>query len=152
MMISRKGFRNSATWTDSIGQSHDFFERQSLIYVDFPLLITVTQDVGFFGFHGAIGPYIGTGIAGSIYDEDKIDGEKSETDNKISWGGTGGKDDFKHMDFGLTFGLGFAYKSFQLSFYYDLGLINISADTSNGLGIYNKVARISLGYIFGKID
>lgn len=152
IIITRKGFQQSNTWTDSIGQSHDFYEIKSLIYIDFPLLFTVSQDFGSFGLHGAIGPYLGTGIAGSIFDEDKIDGEKTETDIKISWGSTEGKDDFKHMDWGLTFGLGFEFKSFQLSFYYDLGLANISVVRENNLSIYNKVARISLGYIFGKIE
>jgi len=152
IMISRKGFQNSETWTDSIGQSHDFYEIQSLYYIDIPLTFTVSQDFGTFGIHGAIGPYIGIGIAGSIYEENKLDGVKSETDNKISWGGTAGKDDFKHLDWGFTFGLGVEIKSFQISFYYDLGMGNISVERENGLTIYNKVARISVGYIFGKIE
>ena len=152
IMISRKGFQNSETWTDSIGQFHDFYEIQSLYYIDIPLTFTVSQHFGSFGLHGAVGPYVGIGIAGSIYDEDKIDGVKSETDNKISWGVTEGKDDFKHMDWGFTFGMGVEIKSIQISFYYDLGMGNISVDRENGLTINNKVARISLAYIFGKIE
>lgn len=152
IMISRKGFQNSETNTDSIGQFHDFYEIQSLYYIDIPLTFTVSQHFGSFGLHGAVGPYVGTGIAGSIYDEDKIDGVKSETDTKISWGVTEGKDDFKHMDWGFTFGMGVEIKSIQISFYYDLGMGNISVERENGLCINNKVARISLAYIFGKIE
>ncbi len=152
IMISRKGFQNSETWTDSIGQSHDFYEIQSLYYIDIPLTFTISQHFGSFGIHGTIGPYVGIGIAGSIYEENKLDGVKSETDNKISWGGTAGKDDFMHLDWGFTFGMGVEIKSIQISFYYDLGMGNISVDRENGLTIYNKVARISVGYIFGKIE
>lgn len=152
LMISRKGFQDNQTWTDSLEQFHDFYEIQSLYYIDIPLTFTVSQDFGTFGIHGAFGPYIGTGIAGSIYDEDKIDGVKYETDTKISWGGTAGKDDFMHMDWGFTFGMGIDIKSFQISFFYDLGMANISVERENDLTINNKVARISLAYIFGKIE
>jgi len=152
LMISRKGYQNSDEWTDSIGQFHEYYEMKSPYYIDIPLLFSVSQDFGTFGLYGAAGPYLGIGIAGGIYDENKIDGIKEDSDYKISWGGTEGKDDFKHMDWGFTFGMGVKIKSFQVSFYYDLGMGNISVDRENDLSINNKVARISLSYVFGKIE
>lgn len=152
LMISRKGYQYSYEETDTLGQFLEHFEMKSPYYIDIPLLFSVSQDFGTFGLLGAIGPYLGIGIAGNIYEENKIDGMNEDSDYKISWGGTEGKDDFKHMDWGFTFGLGVKIKSFQVSFYFDLGMGNISVDRDNDLSINNKVSRISVSYVFGKIE
>ena len=38
LTISRKGFQNDEQWTDSIEQSHEFYEIQSLYYIDIPTI------------------------------------------------------------------------------------------------------------------
>lgn len=152
LLISRKGFQNSYEWTDSIGQFHEEYQAHSLYYLDIPLPFIITQEFGIVKIFGATGPYLGIGVGGNKYDEFIIDGVKEYDDYKISWGYTEGKDDYTHIDWGLTFGAGVEIKSFQVSFYYDLGFANISVNTENGYCIGNKVARFSLAYKFGKIE
>lgn len=152
VMITSKGFQYSGEWTDSIMQKHDYYQAHTLFYIDIPLTFKVTQEFGIVRIFGAFGPYLGTGIGGNKYDQEKIDGVKDENDYKISWGNSDGKDDYTHIDWGLTFGGGAEIRGIQLSFYYDLGLGNVSVYRDNGFSIYNKVARISVAYRFGNIQ
>ncbi len=151
IMISRKGFQYSSEWTDSIGQLHEYYQVHTLYYLDIPLPFIVSQEFGIMKIFGGAGPYLGFGIGGNMYDEEKIDGVKDENDYKIAWGNKD-PDDYRNLDWGLTFNAGVEIKSFQVSFAYELGFANISEETGNGLTINNKVARFSVAYKFGKIE
>jgi len=152
ILFLTKGYYYSDSWTDSIEQEHEYYEEKYLYYLDIPLPFKASLEFGGIKIFGTAGPYLGIGIGGKIYDYDKIDGVKDESEEKVSWGSTEGKDHLKPFDYGLTFGAGVEFKSFQLSFAYDLGLANISVYTEEGYKINNRVMLVSLAYKFGKIE
>jgi hypothetical protein len=149
VMISGKGYQYSGEWTDSIQQLHEYYASSSPFYIDIPVSFKISQEFGIVRIYGAVGPYLGIGIGGNIYDEEKIDGTKDVNDYKIAWGSSEDNDNYKSIDYGLVFGFGVEVKGIVVSFNYDLGLANISAYTSNGYNIKNRVIRISAAYKFG---
>lgn len=149
VMISSKGYQHSGDWTDTIGQFHEYYATSSPYYLDIPVAFKVSLEFGIVEIFGAVGPYLGIGVGGNIYDEEKIDGIKEENDYKIAWGSSEGNDNYKSLDYGLGFGFGVEIKGIVVSYTYDLGLANIATDNSGGYTIKNRVMRISVAYKFG---
>ncbi len=119
-------------------------------FLNIPLTAKVTVPAVPLNIFGAIGPYFGFGLTGSKKTESTY-GALVESENRsIKWGTEQGLDDFKSSDYGVTFGAGVIFKSFQAGLSYNLGLANLSPASKAGSRISNSVLGISVGYMFGK--
>lgn len=118
----------------------------NMYYLNIPVALKITENLGFgFKVYGLAGPYLGFGLFG----KNTYEALGVKTKEDIKWG-SGENDDFRTIDYGLTFGGGLEVNSIQFEISYDLGLANIAADQSNDLSIKNKVLRFTIGYRFGK--
>jgi hypothetical protein len=123
--------------------------KYNLYYLELPLIAKVPFTVSNFKFYGAVGGYGGMGLTGKI-NKSYTFGDLSETeDEKIEWGSGEGVDDLKRFDYGLTFGAGLYWKSFQAGISYNLGLANISPASDYGSRISNSGLGVSVAYMFG---
>ena len=154
LLFSMKGYNYYDEWhNDSLNQDEAHYEEMRLYYLDIPLNMKASLDIGKFIIYGTAGPYLGIGLSGKEYYYDEIDGVTTDDEEeKISWGNNENKDRLRGLDYGLTLGAGIEVWYLQLGFAYDLGLANISVYRENDYKINNRVLRISLTYKFGKIE
>lgn len=143
LIFSTKGYKYSEEDVD-----FKYKENLNMFYVDVPLTAKATFELGGVSIYGLLGPYVGMGIGGKLKWEDSFLGETTKDSEKINWGSDADNDDFKRLDFGLTFGAGVEISSFQVGLSYGLGLANISSYTEAGTKINNRVIGISVGYKF----
>lgn len=88
------------------------------------------------------GPFVGFGTSGKA----KTTTGGNSVEEKITFGD--GVEDIKRTEFGAQGIAGFQFKtSLMLGFHYDLGLSDISNDTSEG-SIKNRVWGLSVGFSF----
>lgn len=124
-------------------------EKQDLYYLELPLIVKVPFSIQNFKLFGFAGGYGGLGLAGKINTSYTF-GDLEETEKEtIKWGSEEGSDYLKRIDYGIKFGAGLNWKSFQVGLAYNLGLANISADSEIGSVIKNRGLGLSLGYMFG---
>lgn len=108
-----------------------------LFYLDFPLMIKGTLDLEAVKLYAEAGPYLGVGLYGINITYTNIPGlDEDTTSHTIEWG-SGSGNDRKRFDMGLTFGGGVEIGAVPifLNLSYDLGLVNMSAVTDNGLKV-----------------
>lgn len=117
----------------------------NLLYVDVPLHLKATFGSNDLKIFALAGPYIGWGLSGKAKTEVTIAGvtDKSEEDVKF---GSDKTDDLKRLDYGVSVGAGIELNRVTIGATYNLGLANLSVDTSNGNKHNNRVLQISLGY------
>ena len=150
VLLSTKGFNYYET-INFTGEPIQIEEKLNLLYLDLPLTVKSTFDIGGARIYGAFGPYIGIGLNGKRKVQVTSNGETITDEADLEW-----KSDFdgyslKRLDYGLTMGVGVEVKSFQLGVSYGLGLANISTYNTNGLKLNNRVLGGSIGYIFGRV-
>jgi opacity protein-like surface antigen len=142
LLVSTKGMK--------IDESDDFGSYEvtaNLVYLEIPLLFKKSFELnGGNKFFGAVGPYIGYGVAGTIKSKVDFMGETEEDEEDINWG-SDDEDDIKPFDFGLSIGAGLEVNSFLFGISYDYGLANMAIDTDNGYMLQNRVIKFSLGYL-----
>lgn len=120
--------------------------KTNLYYLDVPITLKGTKKLGVgVKLFGTAGPYVGYGLGGNL----DYSGLGAANNGTISWGNNA-SDDFRRLDWGLTFGLGLDVKSVIFGLSYDIGLANIAADQSNGMTTENRVLKFSIGYLFGE--
>jgi hypothetical protein len=56
----------------------------------------------------------------------------------------------KRLDVGIGAGVGYQLNHLQFGINYNYGLLNVSANTSNGTINYNRNLSVTIGYTFGK--
>jgi hypothetical protein len=122
----------------------------NLYYIDVPVALKASYDLGKGNLYLSAGPYIGMGISGKIKMTLEYEGEKETEEEKIEWGNDEDNDDLLRLDAGLALGCGVEIGATQLGVQYDLGLANLSSYTGEGSKINNRVLRISLAYRFGE--
>ncbi len=83
------------------------------------------------------GPYLAYAMSG----KDKTGSETQD----IKFG----NNQWKRFDYGLGFGAGLEFGAIVTSLNYELGLANLSDDSSADMKIKNKVFQISIAYMFG---
>lgn len=112
------------------------------IYLDMPIVLK-----GYFQlsekilFYTTTGAYLGIAVFGNVKDDFySQDIPWEENDN---YG-------LNRLDFGLSLGGGFDYKSMQIGFAYDFSLLDISSYQYAEGKLKNNVMRFSLGYRFMK--
>lgn len=121
----------------------------NILYLDVPVNLKATYDLGGLGVYGLFGPYVGFALSS----KDKYTGEfksfagMSEYDNKI---GNGDDDDLRRMDFGLMLGAGVEIEKFQFGIGYDWGLANIQPGGDSDNFAKNRVFKISVGMMLSK--
>ena len=147
IMFSTKGFKLDESITEE-GLTYSFTAKESLFYMEIPILARATYDLGSLSIHGLLGPSIGIGLIGKVETESSYGGQTNSENEKINWGSSD-EDDFKRFDFGLLFGAGVDINKIQIDLSYTLGLSNISAYTDGGISAKNRVLSLSVGYKFG---
>lgn len=148
LLLSTKGVKISEE--ESIFEEMvEFDSRVNLLYLDIPLLAKATVDLGSAKIYGAFGPYIGMGLSGKIKSEFTTMGETEKTEEDVKWGSDDEDDDFRRLDYGLSFGAGVEINAIQIGLSYGLGLANISTSSEGGSKVNNRVLGVSLGYRFG---
>ena len=114
----------------------EFGEQTTLLYLDIPLNLKYTHDMGSAKIFGLVGPYIGIGLSGTY----EFDGAEED----ISFG-DGTDDWYKRTDIGLGFGGGLEFNKVCVGITYSLSLID-AASPDFGAVIKHRVLAISLGY------
>ncbi len=124
----------------------DYSATLNTLYLDIPVLLKpyfeVAEGTKIFG---AVGPYVGLGLAGNL----KVKAAGETDTESLDWGNDEDKDDFKRLDFGLSIGGGIEIKGLQVGVSYGLGLANISPYSDDGYKSQNRVLAISVGYKLG---
>ena len=124
-------------------------EKYTLIFLDLPLSAKVMFPVSGFNIYGSVGGYAGMGLFGDIKTEATF-GDLVETEKgTIMWGSEASNDNFRRLDYGLSFEAGVKLASFQVGVSYNLGLANLSPEFDFGTINNNRVLGISVGYTFG---
>jgi len=119
-------------------------------YLDVPVTLKATHALNDgMKLYGKIGLYLGIGLSGKEKWEGTYEGITESGTDDISWG-SGDDDHFKRLDYGATAGVGVQISKITVGASYDLGLANISSDTSYGAKINNKLLKFSIGYWFGE--
>jgi outer membrane protein W len=117
-------------------------------YLDIPLTVKATFDLGNAKIYGVFGPYVGIGLSGKSVSKWTNDGNTAIDRAVIQWGSDKNKSELKRVDFGLTAGTGFEINAIQIGVTYGLGLANISPNTDYGENFRNRVLALSIRYIF----
>lgn len=119
----------------------------SAVYLDIPMVLQVNimPDVENGGMFFRGGGYYGVAIGGGT--AVRVGENSSPVQTNASQNFTIGNskdDELRKQDYGITVGGGFEFRSFELAFVWDVGLANISNDTSNGFYANNRLFRIDL--------
>jgi len=133
---------------DFLGMHWAFKETINANYIEIPVNVAYSFDLGQVKISLLAGPYIGYAISG-------VFAVLNETDNKLTHGkitfGSGENDSEKAFDFGLNGGAGVNFRGLLISGQYGLGLANIASSLnvkeSNSI-VKNRVIGISLSYLF----
>lgn len=133
IMVSHRWNNSRKTWYD-IEENYVF----NLLYFEIPLNIKTTFKLKQAEVFSTLGPYLDLGIGGNY----------SGPDGKlyIDWGSGPYSNCFRRTDVGLSVGLGFEIKSFQIGASVSRGLTNISGNLLQ----YNRSLSVTLGYVWVK--
>lgn len=128
--------------------SEEYYSDIDLYYANFPFRTKVYFSKWKLKFYGTIGAYYGIGLYGNTEHTFYLEEGNRIENTKIKWGDDEFGDNFRRIDYGLTFGGGLEYNNYIFSINYNYGLKNISPFVSGGISAYNRVIGISAGYIF----
>lgn len=145
LQVSTKGFEFMETES-----GFEVTSKTTPLYIDVPITLKATNDLGGASIYGLAGPYIGFGVGGEVKAEASGGGIGFGASEDIEWGNDEDEDTFKPFDFGVLLGGGVQIGSFQVGVSYALGLANISPYTDFGTKIANRVFSVSAGYWFGE--
>jgi opacity protein-like surface antigen len=108
-----------------------------LLYVDIPLNLKYTHDLGSAKIFGQAGPYVGIAVKGT----DEWEGDEVD----YSFGNDEEEDDFKRTDIGINFGGGLQFNQITIGVSYSLSMTTILPYDET---LKNNVLYISIGYKF----
>ncbi len=145
LIFSSKGFKLVDEYKD---MDHSMKEKINfnLYYIDVPLNLKGSFNLGKMKVYGTAGPYLGVGLIGIIKYQETYN-NKTETDREII---EFGEDGIKRLDYGLNAGLGIEIKAIQIGANYGWGLANLDGDSYSSSQIKNRVLSFTVGYKFGK--
>ena len=145
--LSSWGYRNN--YEQGSGPPVLTEENYNLWYLNIPVIAKPVFSVGKARIYGAFGPYFSYGAFGNLTTQ-ITSANPTETDvTPIKWGTEEGVDDFFRSDYGLRFGTGIMFRSFELGFSYNLGLADIIPDSDPLSIVRNRVMGATLGVKFG---
>jgi hypothetical protein len=142
-IVTKKGMKETMVlhrWNNSRNSWFDIEDPYviNLMYFEIPLNIKTTFKIKHSKIFSTLGPYFDLGIGGNY--------SGPEGKLNIDWGTGPYNNCFRRADVGLSIGLGFEIKSFQISASASQGLTNISGNLLQ----YNQSLSVTLGYVWGK--
>ncbi len=153
LLFSSKGYKidikDFAVW--QTGEHIDLYENAILHYIDIPISIRYHMNVNKIQIFGVLGPYIGIGINGNVYNKEYTDNQSGGVDyiGIIKHKGKMGDNElWKRLDYGIQAGAGMIVKKMVLRINYSYGLADIAQNT--GTKNKNRVLGLSFGYIVNK--
>ncbi|MFN0034411.1 MAG: porin family protein [Saprospiraceae bacterium] len=128
LQITGKGFKLDESFLED-DERITYDEKTTAYYLQIPVQLTYHKG----GFFGAVGPYVGFGIAGKYRYEYDDEFFREEDDGKIEFTNDVDVDDeldaltakLNPIDFGAGLELGYEFTNLRLSASYSLGLTNI---------------------------
>jgi hypothetical protein len=139
LIFNTKGYKIQVSSGDN-----KYLENNYLVYIDLPINIKYTIEIGKPKLFVLAGPYFAYGVFGKGYTKETVAGIESTSEYDYEWGDKL-TDDFKPFDIGISFGGGVQLGSFVIGASYGLGLRNISPVTENESQIRNRFLSISIG-------
>lgn len=110
------------------------------INLDIPVNLLITQPVAAnSSLYLAAGPYLGIGLFGNIKQSHYINNSIIDSKQKIKWNLQKSTSGLRRIDYGLNIGFGARFGRAQIGIQYSHGLANISANTSEGFTIANRL-------------
>jgi len=140
-------------FTSSLGPGFDvsMTEKITMNYIDIPLNFRFSTKVGPGKLNILVGPKFGIGMSGSVKGEMKssVMGQSNTTaiDEKLAFG-SNDTSDFKTLDIGLGFGLGYEIEKFHIQASYTYGLTNHVPNPERSEKGTQNMITISVGYRF----
>lgn len=131
------------------GQTLDFKVKNTIYYLEIPILAKTSFKLGENKIYFNLGPYISIGLFGNIVNESEssLSYANGSSKTKITWGGEK-YPSYNRFDYGIAGGGGVEIKAFRIGLSYDLGLAQIIPNTDNDTKITNRVIGLSVGYKF----
>lgn len=126
-----------------------YIEYTDLIYLEVPVNLMTKFDVGPGQIIVGAGPYLGVGLNGSIVKRYITDNNTIIPDDTKDINFSNTKGEFKNVDFGLNFLLGYRFKGgIGINGGYSLGLITAQETITTGQKIKNSGYSVGLSFIF----
>jgi hypothetical protein len=144
LLITTEGFRYNFNLS-FLGENFRVKSKVNLIYLDVPLNLKNTFDLGGANLYIQAGPYAGIGLSGKIKTEMTYNGETEKETVDVEWGNSS-DDQYRRLDFGLGAGAGIGLGNMSFGVSYNLGLANTASSNEGGGTIKNRVLGISLAY------
>jgi len=119
----------------------------NLYYLDIPFSVKIYSSVGKTSLYFEVGPYVGIGLSGKVYDT----GYSPPQTTKISWGPSK-IDDYKRFDGGISMGVGLKINLIQIGLSYDLGLANIFPFGGPDNYAHNRVFSVFMEFMIHRKD
>lgn len=148
--FTSKGTSSMLSGAAVIGFPVDSKVELTTYYLDIPLNVKSTFDLFKNKMYVTLGPVIGIGLAGKYKNSMTLMGETTTDSGDIKFGSNADSDDMKRLDVGIGAGVGYQLNHLQFGINYNYGLLNVSANTSNGTINYNRNLSVTIGYTFGK--
>jgi hypothetical protein len=139
LLLNTKGYKLKESDANSKSVTYNY-----LAYIDLPVNIKYTFDLGGPKVFVLAGPYFAYGVFGKGYTKETVGTIENTYEFEYNWG-SGATDDYKPFDIGLNFGGGVQLGAFVIGANYGLGLRNISPVNDNGFLIKNRVLNIYIG-------
>lgn len=116
----------------------------SFVYLDIPLVaqFNLATDVESGGIFLRGGGYCGIAIRGGTAVRTDEDSPRLQTTAQDFTIGNSKSDLLREQDYGITVGGGLEFRTFEIALVWDVGLANISNDSSNGFYAQNRLFRI----------
>lgn len=149
LFFSTKGNKIYQEEKQNDSQNPYIFEAKlNLLYLEIPLRAKATIEFENFNLYGLVGPYLGIGLHGKSQISHTNDNDIYTFENTIEWGSTTENDDYKRLDYGLSFSTGIEFKFFQIELFRNYGLRNISSQPQEEVSYKNISSGLLLGYKF----
>ncbi len=149
LFISSKGNKIYQEEEQNDSQNPYIFEAKlNLLYIEIPVRAKASIEFENFELYGLAGPYLGIGLHGKSQISHTNDNESYTFENTIEWGSSTENDDYKRLDYGLSFGAGIEFKFFQIELFHNYGLRDISIQPQEEVSYKNISSGLLLGYKF----
>lgn len=145
--LTTRGFTYNFTY-NLFGEEWEQCGRQSMFYLDVPLLARVDFQIKSLQFYGAAGWYLAYGLYGRQVLKEGPVGDLEVTDRyAVEWGSDGY---YRRLDHGANAALGIQFNQFDFELAYLLGLRDLSSSDIGLSRVYNRSFRFTVGYYLGE--
>jgi hypothetical protein len=138
-ILSVKGYNYKISYL-----GYPLVKKVNMLYLDVPINLKVTAELGNYKLFGLLGPYASIGVRG----KSKTDYRGQSEQKPIYLGNNEKQSDLKYLDYGVSLGLGMEIDKASFRVIYSRGLMNISPREAQGEEIYNRMVSVSFAYFF----